>query len=535
MLKVWSMFKITDSPAAKFIPGRKLRHGPDSHETFEMIKTWMEECSTRHRKCGISKHTPLPSRVVDVGTSAEDGDICLHTTNENLPSHGEYAALSYCWGDSMAFTTTTATIEERKRRIHLASLPRTLRDAVYIARKLGIRYLWIDALCILQGDDDVARLDWEIESGKMQDIYGNAFLTIVAAAANDCDGGILVPRCPEMRSCSLPYSKDPSKGAIMIAPRQWVNVSDEAINRRAWTLQERCLSPRVLFYGSERVIWRCESSIQCEDGDPDLGVNKAFAGDLGMQASLELGIGDPRDAWKKIIQDYSRRELTKPSDRFPALSGMAQKFALQIGGSYYAGLWENTFLTDLCWCRVAVATTVAIEEQVFEYRAPSWSWCATEGPVEYRGRELPRRYYARVLECKVEAKGVDPYGMVKSGKVVLKGPLRPGLCRFDRRELKNGGVDVSKPVNLFGQFGTGENWFGKGWLDRLDAPSSMALCGQSVEAWCLAIWRTYAGSCGLLLEPTDETRSTFRRIGIAWISRGEDWPDRYVSQTVTII
>jgi hypothetical protein len=181
---------------------------------------------------------------------------------------GKYAALSYCWGKNDKMLKTTAqNLEYHKEKIPFRSLPKTLQDAVTIVRRLQIQYLWIDALCIIQGDPD----DWSREAGKMCLVYSFAHLTISAANSPASSHG-----CFSLQKFGAPphilkYGESPvyvrrnmarehAKDAIL------ARLSSEPlpINRRAWTLQEAMLSNRILYYTVDELVWECNEWYRCE-------------------------------------------------------------------------------------------------------------------------------------------------------------------------------------------------------------------------------------------------------------------------------
>ena len=113
--------------------------------------------------------------------------------------------------------TTSLNLDKRQKRIPEVDMPQTIKDAVTFARQLGIRYLWVDAICIIQGQDDLAVADWERESARISDIYGRAFLIIIAARASDVHGGFLGPRQPKAQLgqyCKLPYASATTPGRV---------------------------------------------------------------------------------------------------------------------------------------------------------------------------------------------------------------------------------------------------------------------------------------------------------------------------------
>ncbi|OCL09069.1 HET-domain-containing protein, partial [Glonium stellatum] len=158
---------------ANFIP-----HNTASDSSLNYISQWIRKCAQEHLNCDRKSLTPLPTRVIDVST-----EPFLYITNgESVP----YICLSYCWGKTTPFKTTRANLGERIKGIPFQNLPRTYRDAVTVTLRLGIQFLWIDALCIIQGDP----LDWETESANMSRIYGGSYLTLAASSSSHADGGL---------------------------------------------------------------------------------------------------------------------------------------------------------------------------------------------------------------------------------------------------------------------------------------------------------------------------------------------------------
>jgi len=230
-----------------------------SDESITLIRSWLNDCTLDHR-CPLNYDVELPTRLVDLGMPDREM-LRLYAPEPGIT--GKYVALSYCWGKSQAFTATPKSISTQFRGFPLMSLPKTIQDAIRVTRGMGIRYLWVDSLCILQGSDAVSQTDWKRESSRMESIYGNAYFTIAAAAASNCGEGFLHPR-----SCNLPFrirsdSGVPIReGLITVAPskisREW---KDEPINTRGWTLQERILSTRVISFSLHETTFLCDSSV----------------------------------------------------------------------------------------------------------------------------------------------------------------------------------------------------------------------------------------------------------------------------------
>ncbi|OTA35220.1 hypothetical protein BTJ68_04404 [Hortaea werneckii EXF-2000] len=115
-----------------------------------------------------------------------DGTLVLQETAKLPFSDTPYIALSYCWGGKDPARTLRSNYQNRARGMSIAMLPRTYRQAIYLARQLGIHHIWIDALCIVQDDNE----DWQRESSRMAEIYSGAYIVFVAAAAADVEGGL---------------------------------------------------------------------------------------------------------------------------------------------------------------------------------------------------------------------------------------------------------------------------------------------------------------------------------------------------------
>jgi len=165
------------------IAGRILPSSAQSSITINTAHQWLQTCLGTHSSCfsdGNQADTlcSLPTRVLDVGPEDGSQDPKLHIPGSNL---GQYAALSHCWGTHQTIKTTKATLLDRMQTIPFQILPKTFQDAVIVTRQLGLRYLWIDSLCIIQDCID----DWRYEAARMAAVYSNAVVTVAATAAED--------------------------------------------------------------------------------------------------------------------------------------------------------------------------------------------------------------------------------------------------------------------------------------------------------------------------------------------------------------
>jgi heterokaryon incompatibility protein (HET) len=233
------------------------------------VQSMIQLCSSKHKLCPSAKESLLPKRTLSV-RRLPDGETSVKI-QENKERKGRYNALSHCWGSSQTCTTTSRMLEAYKNGIPWTKLPNTFRDAIIFSLDLGIDQIWIDALCIVQDD---AR-DWDIESSKMADIYQNAFVTLAATTSSNGDGGCFSINHRPVREVELSDNRG-LVGGSSITVRQklkhWTftvtntSVQPYPLLSRGWVFQERYLSPRVLHFCKEEMVWECIEETTCECG-----------------------------------------------------------------------------------------------------------------------------------------------------------------------------------------------------------------------------------------------------------------------------
>lgn len=348
---------------------------------FREIDTWINDCLENHSECPRSADTLLPTRVLDVGVNGDGAseDVRLHVSSNG--ECGRYTALSYCWGTCTQTRTVKDSLPDHIKSIKVANLPQTIQDAICVTRELKIRYLWVDALCIIQDSLDD---DWPREAGRMPEVYKNAVVTISAAAATDSSQGFLQERhsvlMSQMQACRLPVYKFGSEnggteddaeniGEVFITQDSELgyNIKDfdeENINTRAWTLQEVWLSPRLISFGSGLPQWIClkhERTYGVDEITPRYSWDKEHqvrrqifteANDNAIVVRDEQnqpGSTDYLQQWTILFINYSRRNLTKKTDKMAAIAGIAKEFGKLLNDEYIAGLWKNSLPESLLW------------------------------------------------------------------------------------------------------------------------------------------------------------------------------------------
>lgn len=204
----------------------------------------------------------LPTRVLYVGDPPDYDNLHLHVTGHG--EKGTYITLSHRWGNDELLRTTTANIDEFRKKIGFSLLPKLFKDAVVVTRKLGRKYLWIDSLCIIQEGDDLA--DWRNQSGRMEEVFASAYCTIAATSATGSNEGFLTPRSSK-RSIMLSDTKKKGLQVYVSAINDDFHhdVEEGELNKRAWVLQERALSRRTIHFTKEQTYWECGSVIRCEN------------------------------------------------------------------------------------------------------------------------------------------------------------------------------------------------------------------------------------------------------------------------------
>jgi Heterokaryon incompatibility protein (HET) len=473
-------------------------------ELVEHARNLFEECVSSHPGCKLPYLPPLPSRVLDVGAAGDAHDPFLYVPENELGQRSSYVALSYCWGeDAGAFVVTTSSnIHERRAGIPLRSLPTTLREAVYITRRLNIRYLWIDALCIIQGSEE----DWVKNAARMDEIYGNATLTISAASAASCTQGILTPLL--YRNWKLPSDLDPDK---------------EPINHRAWTLQERLLSRRYTSFGTEYMTWQCRTETKVRYP----GVEDASGPYHLRSYHLASVLKSPSDLWLALVIDYTSRFLTNESDKLPALSGVVKTIHSHTGDEYLAGLWKNQILRQLRWRAGLTVLKPVRNQKPKKYRAPSWSWASIDGNVNFvLAGNHDSISLTKFIDCSVEPLfSKDPFGRVRSGTLVLRGPLKQAT------EVRWEGLNSS--AELFG--GDGSIKIGPVWLDIGEEYPGEEVRAEwaKMKLWCLQM-SAVGGMVVALLLVEERESDNYQRAGLVY-SENMDWFQDALVQTVTII
>lgn len=418
------------------------------HTDVDLCRHWLQECQSTHSKCPSISESELPTRIIDVGDPHTGAQPRLV---ESRGQKGLYVTLSHCWGDSRPPATTKANYSSRLSSIPIMSMPKTFRDAIDIVRSLDYHYLWIDSFCIVQDDD----ADWQRECASMARVYSDCVVTLASPYAKDCHAGFprgLHPTHAETW-CDLPVHwpgttrpdvirmlrpYDPYHGRI-----DW---DDSPLAERAWVLQERLLSPRWLYFGKDDLYFECGTAQFDEHLRVPLELSSARVGPYFYTPKDALSFetyGEGLYNWYSMLHTYTHLCLTHGSDRLPALSGIASRFAEKFDDEYIAGLWRKDLVFGLLYIVMVDGPSRCLHPPAVT--GPSWSWSScnrrvqplisrnkrfTVGPsdgVYDMAQFNDRDCFGPLIEVKsvfATALGENSLGEVRSAKLTIMGKLQ---------------------------------------------------------------------------------------------------------------
>jgi hypothetical protein len=435
-----------------------------------LARRWLETCLQTHPSCAASREVNfIPPRILDL----RDARVRLVEDTKNMTGCS-YIALSHCWGaDPTTYRLTASNRSSFCTDIPEASLPQTFKDAVFISRALGFQWLWIDSLCIIQSspneNEDQHNDDWRRHVVMMDRVYQNCVVNVTAADGDNptsgCIGGADTGKeMPCIRM--MPQWTLGNNGRLTRSSSLKLSVIDEGsslnqryddfiqlhLHTRGWVVQERLLAPRTIHFTKSQIFWECSKvPLACQDFPLSMDVNFPALGRKGQSRGHSPYSWKSKDPtlqhgrWLDILEDYTRRSLTRPVDRLPAIAGIASRVNSVLQDTYKAGHFKSKLLHSLLWQCKPTSTFESTE-----YRALSWSWASIEAGVNW-DRRMTIAWRASIksdLQLTVERKGkrprkpkamtpsasvidmhvevVDPnneFGQVRSGFITLDGPF----------------------------------------------------------------------------------------------------------------
>lgn len=368
-----------------------------------MIRNWMTNCVCHHSKCNTDElRTPCPpTRLIDIGKHT--GKFCVVPGSKAAPGQA-YIALSHRWGvkgmSNVLLTTENET--ELSLGVPITSLSQTFQDAIVVARHVGIRFMWIDCLCIIQEGDN--GLDWEANAREMGDVYQNAYCVLSADDATDVEG-LFFDRDPEFFSNATLQTRADDGMSIVdwtsVDKDMWfTEVNNSPLNSRGWVFQERMLAPRVVHFCRQEIFWECREKFCCESFPETLPSSEVFKlGDSIPLRQLPVELWEsstwyghenfpvedvPYEAWDDVVKAYTKSHFSYPEDKLVAISGVAKYTKTVIKDTYLAGLWRKRLAAEMAWWLYSHRDKYVLGAEP-PYYAPSFSWASVKGRINSSG------------------------------------------------------------------------------------------------------------------------------------------------------
>ncbi|KAJ4205045.1 hypothetical protein NW759_014709 [Fusarium solani] len=411
-----------------------------SEDRIATLKEWLQNCESNHKICHPAAKQ-YPTRMLDVKVDEPLRIVARNQIQQNKHPI-RYATLSHCWGHQVPIKTTTKTKSLFEESLSEDLLPRTFRDAVNITRSLGIRYLWIDSLCIIQDDQE----DWQAEAVKMRGIYLGSTINIAASDALDNTQGVFLEDNDVMDSVTE-SSLDASDRAAIEGPGPRVFVYQQQdqqqgqllstmirfqartprklqgsahLSTRGWVLQEELLSHRIVHCMKAEIHWQCRCLYKTQAGETfeDLEL-------LSDDRNLKLAPSRRKERiWHEWIENYSTRDFTFPADRIAAMAGITSHYQQMTGYSPLLGLWRESFAGDLLWLRIGPAKESGMAN------IPSWTWLSCNAPIFFDYWTLSmqdlesKEDHVLLSTCNITWTGLAMASRVQSTSLVIRGPLK---------------------------------------------------------------------------------------------------------------
>jgi hypothetical protein len=282
--------------------------------------------------------------------------------------------LSHGWGEVHPPKTLLSNFDAHLKAIKLLDLSLKFRQIIEFVRGLGMRFLWIDSLCIIQ-DDPADKME---QIPKMCEIYSNSVLTISTSCSTSSTGVLFtVPATPQK---GFPLVDDCPGPSLLIREKfQHVNdiigywdtdAGDDTMNkvfplmRRAWVLQERFLSTRILHFGTHELHWKCNTGAKCQCGNKSRRRGKPYV----VKEETEWSY---YKSFARLVQYYSTLELSYEIDGLFALQGIITRYEALSNQLITAGLWEDEPILCLHW------SPRTIEPRRRNANVPTWSWASS--------------------------------------------------------------------------------------------------------------------------------------------------------------
>ncbi|KAF1998634.1 HET-domain-containing protein [Amniculicola lignicola CBS 123094] len=543
-----------------------------SPECLGLCRSWLEDCCSQHVTCkqlNVALNV-LPTRVIDVEAEDDKGNARPRLVDGQGRTE-KFAALSYCWGGERILCLTTTTQDDLRAGLPLDRFPGTLRDAIVVTHHLGLRYLWIDALCIQQDSTE----DWNREAMKMRDVYKGAVVTIAAASSSKSSDGIFRHRGFSAAHCEIPWPNgDTPQPTVFLRPGSeiWDDPARSSLmHTRGWTLQESLLAPRTIYLGAQLVTWECANGQKDEAGRAlkatenyrskshiqimyaDIRLKQLYKALRAMHLPPVVRAYTPSlslESLRQSLQGYPRHGLRSFLRILRPWGFFTQGLLQAPGGNQltYYDLWREIIMqystrrltnaTDTLPALSGLADdfhhitgddyiagmwlgdfmrslcyTLILEKdpssEAQEYLAPSWSWAALHGyQVTFYGGDSEATHFNPIARI-IDMKVVTPEGGDPFSKVI-DGYLI----------LKAPFLTVDDPYQIIS-----EDTKNPGFMDRIQSDITKShewkhkhiphkgQCFALAKVASYKTWQIEETGMMLFLETCEENGDTWRRVG----------------------
>ena len=384
---------------------------------FDLVNSWLHKCDTACSDCqGVWRHELLTTRMLDV----------VDNKLVDCPPHCRYAALSYVWGG----------VVPEPDALDKGTLPPTIMDAMEVTRRIGVRYLWVDALCI-----DQRPTAQKMQQIRMMDlIYEGAYVTILALHGDSSLYGLPGVTCPEASHAQA--AKQQGHSAVPMAAMGRVTQPYELVDgypmavtypgtfdalsspgrayvTRAWTMQEQFLSRRQLIFDREQVHFNCEAGGPREETIDDAydpahmmsARTKVVHSGKKTVVQLQHNMTPPQtpsrqrspedvhlqqmamSQFTELLKDYTCRDMADASDSLNAISGLVSYTERSARMQPFVwGLPLRDYPLTLAWLHERNTPGYRGNRDTITRRHgfPSWSYTGWEGKVGFPASEGPK-------------------------------------------------------------------------------------------------------------------------------------------------
>jgi len=360
----------------------------------------------------------MPARLLEIHELGQQQTVRLVNANAvSVP----YLTLSYCWGQATRLPPMllSSNVTIYFSGMAVSSLPQTFQDAISVVQQLGLRHIWIDSLCILQDSAE----DKLSEISKMDEIYANSYLTLAATDGTDSFAGLFQTRehqpsaqvswkadtfgqtySVHLKKREYQHEDELGDWSMMYEPKD--STLQGCLNERAWTFQERVLSPRIVHFAKDQLIWECNGRTTYERSDkPDHDFDSEFfrlqnvletdpKASLAQVLHTQADQGQLYQVWYRLLEVYSARKMSFDGDKINAINGIAAAMHARLESSLIYGIWDSHIREGLLWNvnHQGDGGFFNLENPQITYKdgearattcaVPSWSWAKTHGLIE---------------------------------------------------------------------------------------------------------------------------------------------------------